>query len=151
MIPNINKELVIAASQETCFYVFTQKMDSWWPRDYHVGSCPMREMMLEAKPEGRWYTLHEDGSEVNVGKVLTWSPYDLLVLNWQIDANFQYDPAVTTEVEVQFIPEGLGVTRVTLEHKDLDRLGEGGKSIDSMDEGWGFIMNLYKGVTEVES
>ena len=69
MIPNIKKELVIEAAQETCFNVFTQQMDSWWPRDHHAGQCPMREMVLESGLGGRWYTKHEDGSEVNVGTV----------------------------------------------------------------------------------
>jgi len=137
MIPNIKKELVIAAAQDTCFNVFTQKMDLWWPREYHVGQCPMVEMLLESGTGGRWYTRHEDGSEVNVGTVLTWNPFELLVLNWQIDANFRYNPKVVTEVEVKFIAEGAGTTRVLLEHKDLDRMGEGGKAIESMDGGWG--------------
>lgn len=148
MIPDINKELVIAASQETCFNVFTQKMDSWWPRDHHVGKSPMCEMLLEAKPEGRWYSKHEDGSEVNVGTVLTYDPYSLLVLNWQINADFQYDPNVFTEVAVRFIAEGPKTTRVKMEHKDLDRMGQGGKAVESMDSGWGFIMNLYKDAAE---
>ena len=38
-----------------------------------------------------------------------------------------------------------------MEHKDLDRLGEGGKAIESMDGGWGMIMNLYKKVVEHEA
>lgn len=151
MIPNIRKELFVAASQETCFTVFTQKMDTWWPRDHHVGQCPMREMVLESGKDGRWFTIHEDGSEVNVGFVLTWHPYDLLVLNWQIDANFQYDPKVVTEVEVKFIAEGPNATRVLMEHKDLDCLGEGGKAIESMDVGWSMILNLYKNIAEHEA
>ncbi|WPU91554.1 SRPBCC family protein [Mucilaginibacter sabulilitoris] len=147
MIPNIKKELVVNAAQQTCFEAFTQKMDTWWPRTHHVGKCPMTEMVLEAGQGGRWYSKHEDGSEVNVGIILAWNPYDLLLLNWQIDANFQYDPSITTEVEVKFIAEG-DRTRVFMEHKDLERLGEGGKAIDSMDEGWGMILNLYKNVVE---
>ena len=151
MIPNIKKELVVAASQETCFNIFTQQMDAWWPKTHHVGKCPMTEMVLEQRKSGRWYSKHEDGSDVNVGTILTWHPYDLLVLNWQIDANFQYDPQITTEVEVRFIPEDAQTTRVLMEHKDLDRLGEGGKAIESMDEGWGMIMNLYKNIAEYEA
>lgn len=151
MIPNIKKELLIAAGQESCFKVFTQKMDLWWPKTHHVGKCAMVEMVLEQGQGGRWYSKHEDGSEVNVGTVLSWNPYDLLVLNWQIDANFQYDPGITTEIEVQFIAEGPKTTRVLMEHKDLNRLGEGGKAIESMDEGWGMILNLYKNTVEYEA
>ena len=151
MIPNINKELTVAATQETCFKVFTQKMDAWWPKTHHVGKCPMVEMILEPGEGGRWYSKHEDGSEVNVGTVLTWNPDDLLILNWQIDANFQCDPRILSEVEVKFIAVGPKSTRVLMEHKNLDRLGQGGKSIESMDEGWGMILNLYQNVAEHEA
>jgi len=147
MIPNIKKELLVNASQQHCFEVFTRQMDAWWPNTHHVGKTPMTEILLEPALGGRWYSKHEDGSEVDVGTVLTWNPYDLLILNWQINANFECDPGIVSEIEVQFIPEG-EQTRVIMEHKNLDRLGEGAKAIESMDEGWGMIMNLYKNKAE---
>jgi uncharacterized protein YndB with AHSA1/START domain len=151
MIPNIKKELIVSAAQDTCFKVFTEKMDAWWPKTHHVGKCPMVEMILEPGQGGRWYSKHEDGSEVNVGNVLVWHPYDLVVLNWQIDANFQCDPHIMSEVELKFIAEGAKSTRVLLEHKHLERLGQGGKAIESMDGGWGMILNLFKSITEDEA
>ncbi|WP_448699546.1 SRPBCC family protein [Mucilaginibacter sp. AW1-3] len=146
-IESIKKELLVEASQETAFNVFTSKMGAWWPKTHHVGSCPMIELILESKPNGRWYSTHEDGSEVNVGHILVWDPYGRLVLNWQINGDFKYDAALTTEVEVRFIAEGPKRTKVIMEHRDLDKLG-GGKAIGSMDEGWGMIMNLYKDLAD---
>ena len=151
VIENISKEVLLAASQETAFKVFTEKMDLWWPKTHHVGTCPVTETVLEPNVNGRWYTKHEDGSEVNVGHVLTWDPYSLLILNWQIDGNFKCDPSLTTEVELQFIAEGPKTTRVKFEHKNLQRLAGGTKVIESMDMGWGMIMNLYKQVAENEN
>jgi len=148
MITEINKELQVNASQETCFTVFTQQMDAWWPKAYHIGMCPMRNAVLEAGPNGRWYSRHVDGKDITIGKVLTWDPYQLLVLAWQIDGNFQYDPALVTEVEVQFIAKGPNSTLVKFAHKNLERLAGGAKVIEGMDEGWGTIMQLYRGVTE---
>ncbi|HET6255422.1 MAG TPA: SRPBCC family protein [Puia sp.] len=144
----IEKEVLVKASQETAFKVFTEKMDSWWPKTHHVGKTPMLESILEPKKNGRWYGRHEDGSESNVGYVLEWEPYGRLVLAWQVDGNFHYDPDLITEVEVQFIPEGRGSTRVKLGHKDLQKLMGGSKVIADMDGGWGMIMNLYKNVTD---
>jgi len=46
------------------------------------------------------------------------------VLSWDIDANFQYDPKLKTEIEVRFIAEEDGSTRVELEHRRLDRFGD---------------------------
>lgn len=142
----INKEVLVQASQETAFDVFTKKIDQWWPKTHHVGKCPMVESVLERKPGGRWYSRHEDGSEVTIGKVLTWDPYGLLILAWQIDGNFQYDPQLETEVVVSFIAEDNRTTRVTMEHRDIQKLMGGAKVIENMDEGWGMIMGLYREV-----
>lgn len=133
-------------SQETAFKVFTEKMDLWWPRTHHIGKSPMTELVLEPKARGRWYSRHEDGSEQDNGYVLTWDPYKLLVLAWQINGNFQFDPSLITEVEVHFIAEAPETTRVKFEHKNMERLG-GGKA-ESMDEGWGKILQLYKNITK---
>jgi len=148
IIESITKELLVAASQETAFTVFTGKMDLWWPKTHHIGKCPMVELVLEQQQGGRWYSRHEDDSEADIGYVLTWNPYGKLVLAWQVDGNFQYDPTLITEVEVNFIPEGPKTTRIIVEHRDLEKLAGGSKLIESMDEGWGMIMNLYKNVAE---
>jgi uncharacterized protein YndB with AHSA1/START domain len=146
-IETIKKELVVEASQEKAFKVFTEKMDLWWPRTHHIGSTPMTEVLLDPGVNGRWYSRHEDGSEVTNGYVMKWLPYELVVLAWQINGDFEFDAGLITEVEVQFIPEGPKQTRVKLEHKNLDRLG-GGKAIESMDRGWGHILELYKNLID---
>ncbi|MDE3249301.1 MAG: SRPBCC domain-containing protein [Bacteroidota bacterium] len=148
MITQINKEVQVAASQETCFTVFTQQMDAWWPRAYHIGAAPMRYAKLEAKPGGRWFSTHADGSEVNIGKVLIWDPFQRLVLNWQIDGNFTFDPNLTTEVEVQFVAKDASNTTIKFSHKNLERLAGAAKVIESMDQGWGTIVNLFKGIAQ---
>ena len=147
-LTSIKKEFTVAAAQETAFKVFTEKMDLWWPRTHHIGSTDMTEMVLEPHVNGRWYSKHTDGSEADAGYVQTYQPYDLLVLIWQINADFKCDPNLVTEVVTEFIPEGPNLTRVKFEHKDLHKLGSGRKVVASMDEGWGMIMELYKKAAE---
>ncbi|MCR8557619.1 SRPBCC family protein [Mucilaginibacter sp. BJC16-A38] len=146
-IKSIKKELIVEASQATSFKVFTEQMDAWWPRTHHIGKSPMIELVLEPGINGRWYSRHEDGSEANIGHVLQWEPYGLVVLAWQINGEFKFDPTLITEVEIQFIPEGPKKTIVKFEHKNMERLGSGGKTFESMDEGWGQILELYKAVS----
>jgi hypothetical protein len=140
---SIRKEFTVDAPQSVAFDTFTQEMDLWWPRTHHIGKTPMIELVLEPGVNGRWYSRHEDGSEVNIGRVLEWDPYAKLILAWQVNGSFAYDKNLLTEVEVDFITESPEKTRVILEHRDLDRLGEG-KAIESMDQGWGMIMDLYR-------
>ena len=116
-----------------------------------VAGCPSRTgervRLAATRVGGRWYSKHKDGSEANTGYVLTYQPYDLLVLAWQIDGDFKCNPDLVTEVVVEFIPESSKHTRVKFEHKDLHKLGSG-KTVESMDKGWGDIMNLYKQFTD---
>jgi hypothetical protein len=55
---------------------------------------------------------------------LHWEPRSRLVLSWDITADWQYDPALQTEIEVRFITEGDAGTRVEFEHRRLDRYGD---------------------------
>jgi uncharacterized protein YndB with AHSA1/START domain len=143
ILSSIKKDFVVQASQKTAFEVFTQKMDLWWPRSHHTGTSDMTEVVVEPKVNGRWYTKHTDGSEVHIGYVLKYEPYELFVLAWQINGDFKSDPELVTEVVAEFIAAGPTTTRVKFEHKDLYKLGNG-KSVESMDGGWGTIMDLYK-------
>lgn len=106
----------------------------------------MKDVQIEPRVGGRWFERGEDGSECDWGKVLVWEPPRRVILGWQLNSKFSYDPAVTTEVEVRFIAEGADATRVELEHRYLERLGTAGqdlrKSVDSP-EGWGKLLELY--------
>lgn len=147
-LTSIKKEFTVKAARQTAFEVFTKKMDLWWPRTHHIGSAEMTQMVVEPCVNGRWYTKHADGTEANIGHVLTYQPYDLFVLAWQINGDFKCDPKLITEVVAEFIAEGPETTRVKFEHRDLHKLG-GGKAVESMDEGWGMILELYRKQAEL--
>ncbi len=142
---SIKKEFTVAASQQTAFEVFTDKIGLWWPKTHHIGTTDMVDSIIEPFVNGRWYSKHVDGSEALVGRVLTYQPYHLLVLGWQVNSDFKCDPDLTTDVVVEFIAEGPTTTRVKFEHKDIDKLN---KVAESMGQGWGKILQLYKNVAE---
>jgi len=143
----IKKEIIVAADLETTFKVFTEKMDAWWPRTHHIGKTPVTTFVLESGVGGRWYSLHEDDSECDIGKIMVWEPFTRLVLSWQVNGKFQYDPKLSTEVELLFIPLEHKKTQVCLQHKNLELLGEG-EHIKGMDTGWEMILNLFKILAE---
>jgi uncharacterized protein YndB with AHSA1/START domain len=121
-VESVQRSVVVPATPEKAFEVFTARMTSWWPTRHHIGDAPIAEIVVEPHEGGRWFTRHEDGSETSTGFVRAWEPPRRLVLTWQISAEWRYDPALVTTVEVTFIPEGDG-TRVELEHRDLERFG----------------------------
>jgi uncharacterized protein YndB with AHSA1/START domain len=98
-------------------------MTRWWSGSHSIGSSPLKEAVVEPRLGGRWFERGQDGSECEWGRVLAWEPPGRIVLAWQIDAQWRFDSAPVTEVEVRFIPEGNG-TRVELEHRNVERLGD---------------------------
>jgi hypothetical protein len=122
-VESIRRQIVVPASRERAFEVFTSRMTTWWPSHHHIGSAPIQEIVVEPREGGRWYTRHEDGTETSTGYVAGWDPPERLALAWQITADWRYDPSLVTTVEVRFVEESPGRTRVELEHRDLDRYG----------------------------
>lgn len=119
----VRREVVVGASQSAAFRMFTEGIDRWWPRGHHIGDAPLAEAILEPREGGRWYARHEDGSETGTGYVMAWEPPERLVLAWQIDGDWKFDPSLVTAVEVRFVAEAADRTRVELEHRDLERFG----------------------------
>jgi uncharacterized protein YndB with AHSA1/START domain len=142
----VRKEIVVEAPQERAFRVFTEGLDRWWPRAHHIGKAELKEAVLEPRAGGRWYERGIDGSECLWGKVLVYEPPRRLVLAWQLNAQWQYDETLSTEVEVRFTAEGPRRTRVELEHRDLERFGSQmdavRKAFESPD-GWTGILAEY--------
>ncbi|HSD74453.1 MAG TPA: SRPBCC family protein, partial [Steroidobacteraceae bacterium] len=128
------------------FEVFTAGFARWWPRSHSISSVPQKEAVIEPRVGGRWFERGEDGSECDWGKVLVWEPPARVVLGWQLNADFKFDPNVTTEVEVRFIAEGANLTRVELEHRHLERFGDQGEILRQKvgsPEGWGKLLQAF--------
>jgi len=146
VIAPVRKEVLVEASVERCFEVFTAGIDRWWPREHHIGKSPLVREVLEPRLGGRWYGVSADGEECDVGKVLVWEPPRRLVLAWQITKDWQYHPDFVTEIEVLFTAEGPRRTRVELEHRNLERYGDAApafkKQIDAPG-GWGRILESF--------
>jgi len=142
----IVKRFTVPASPEKAFAVFTDRHGRWWPKTHSIGASPLKEAVIEPRVGGRWYGLLEDGTENMWGDVLAWEPPSRLVLAWRISGQWAYDPNLLTEIEVRFTAQGEGVTRVDFEHRNLERLGEGEGALqirNSMDSGWGLILDAY--------
>jgi hypothetical protein len=84
-------------------------------------------MVFEPREGGHIYDRGVDGSECHWARVLAYEPPTRLVFSWDINLQWQLesDPQRTSEVEVLFVAEGPDRTRVVLEHRNIDRHGEG--------------------------
>lgn len=131
----------VRAAPARAFALFTERMADWWPRGRTIAANPHVAIVVEPFAGGRWYERDADGTECGWGRVLAWEPPSRLLLGWQIDARWRYDPAFQTEVELTFAPLPEGGTRVRLEHRDLERFGaDAAAHADLLRGGWpGFL------------
>ncbi|MCE4554340.1 SRPBCC domain-containing protein [Roseateles cellulosilyticus] len=92
---------------------------------------------------GRWYERGDSGAEADWGRVLTWRPPAMLRLSWQVSAQWQPDPSIATVVELRFLPEGAGRTRLELEHVGFEHYGAQAEAMQAMFDspgGWSGIL-----------
>jgi len=146
--PNsVRKVMNVQAHTVLAWRVFTEKMGTWWPLAvYKIGKTKAVDAIIEPRVGGRWYERGDDGSTCQWGSVLSWEPPSRLVLSWDIDANWQYDPDLKTEIEVRFIAEGRDATRVELEHRKLDRYGarrDEMRRIFDTEGDWGRLLAMF--------
>jgi uncharacterized protein YndB with AHSA1/START domain len=144
----VRVSIVVRATPERAFQVYTAELDSWWPRSHHIGKSPMKRAIMEGRVGGRCYSEQEDGTDCPWGTVLTWEPPHRFTFAWQITPQWQYepDPAKSSEVEVRFVGLGDGTTRVDLEHRHFERHGAGAAAMRAgvgAPNGWGGLLKLY--------
>jgi uncharacterized protein YndB with AHSA1/START domain len=127
---SIQTEVVVEAPIERAFRVFTEEFDRIKPREHNMLGVDIAETVFEPQEGGRIYDRGTDGSECQWARVLAYEPPDRVVFSWDISPQFQLetDLSKASEVEVRFISETPERTRVELEHRHLDRHGEGWES-----------------------
>jgi uncharacterized protein YndB with AHSA1/START domain len=119
---SVTASVEVAVDPTTAFEVFTEDIDAWYKRGPHSFKDSKRAVAVRFEPGvgGRLIEVHDPvtGEGIEWGRVLVWEPGTRLVF---ADLLSSAPPAPLTEVEVRFASVE-GGTRVTLEHRGLDRL-----------------------------
>jgi uncharacterized protein YndB with AHSA1/START domain len=127
----------VKAAPARAFELFASHMEHWWPKGKTIGKAPHVAMVLQPRAGGRWFERDADGNETHWGQVLDWDPPSRLLLGWQINSEWGYDPDLLTEVELIFAPAMGGGTIVTLTHRNLERFGaEAARHAEKLGGGW---------------
>jgi uncharacterized protein YndB with AHSA1/START domain len=144
----VQTSIVVDVPVERAFTVFTDDIASWWPPDHHILEAELRDMVFEPRAGGYVYDRGVDGSECRWARVLVYEPPTRVVFSWDISLQWKVepDPARTSEVEVRFVAEGTDRTRVELEHRHLERHGDGWQGMrDAVgsDGGWAQGLRIF--------
>ncbi|MDV3223080.1 SRPBCC family protein [Intrasporangium sp.] len=144
----VRRQIVVAASAEKAFDVFTERFGDFKPPEHNLLSVPIAETVLEPRVGGHIYDRGTDGSECRWARILVFEPPRRLVFSWDIGPTWQLetDPSNSSEVEVRFISETADRTRVELEHRNLDRHGPGWPAVSKgvgEEQGWPLYLERY--------
>ena len=143
-IAPVVKSVSVKVPPERAFEIFTSQMGRWWPAGKTIGKLPHVAVVIEPRAGGRWFERDAEGAETNWGKVLAWEPPTRLLLGWQLNSKFAYDPEFLTEVELTFAPASGGGSIVTLEHRDLERFGADAEKVaEQISRGWPEVLAKF--------
>ncbi|MQA77376.1 MAG: ATPase [Streptosporangiales bacterium] len=120
----VHRSVTVPIEPARAFTLFTEQMTAFWPPEHSIGAAAIAEVVVEPRAGGRWFERGTDGVECAWGRVAVWEPPGRLVLLWQIGADWQFDPELETEVEVTFVEDAPGHTRLDLRHRHLERYGD---------------------------
>ena len=147
----VQASVVVNAPADRAFRLFTEQFDRIKPREHNMLGVDIAESVFEPRVGGRVFDRGVDGSECQWGRVLAYEPPARIVFTWDISPAWQIetDPDRASEVEVRFVEDGPDRTRVELEHRHLDRHGDGWEGTRegvSGDQGWPLYLRRFAAV-----
>ncbi|MDE5458605.1 ATPase [Bradyrhizobium sp. CSA112] len=147
-IASVKHCIVVEAPIGHAFKVFTEDFGRFKPAEHNLLSVPIAETVFEPRVGGHLYDRGIDGSECRWARVLAYEPPNRVLLSWNISPQWQIetDPNKTSEWEVRFTAETAHRTRVEIEHRHLERHGEGWQSVrDGVagDQGWPLYLQRF--------
>ena len=140
VIEPVRQGLTVPLGVEEAWRLFTEETASWWPlRTRSVFEEEARDVRIEPGVGGEMFETSGSGERAHWARVLEWEPPRRLVLAWRVN------PAAPapTEIEVTFAAVD-GGTRVDIEHRGWERLGDGGRATrDRYDGGWPEVLEAF--------
>jgi uncharacterized protein YndB with AHSA1/START domain len=145
---SVKQSIVVEAPIAQAFRVFTEGFGRFKPTEHNLLGVPIAETVFEPRVGGYLYDRGIDGSECRWARVLAYDPPNRVLLSWNIDPRWQIetDPDKVSEWEVRFTAETAHRTRVQIEHRNLERHGDGWQSVRAgvaSDQGWPLYLRRF--------
>jgi uncharacterized protein YndB with AHSA1/START domain len=141
--PVARAEVVVPASPEDAFRIFTDEIGLWWRRDTPYWNDRERGLTIRIEPRvgGRFLEIYdlECGAGLEVGRVTVWEPGERRALSW---TQVGWPAGVSTDVEVTFDPVVEG-TLVRLEQTGFERVPDAERYLPGYDAGWKEVLGWF--------
>jgi uncharacterized protein YndB with AHSA1/START domain len=147
----VQASIVVDASVEKAFDVFTGDFGRFKPPEHNMLGVEIAQTVFERHVGGHLFDRGVDGSECRWARILEYEPPNRVVLTWNISPQWQIetDPTKASEWEVRFVSETPERTRVEIEHRNLDRHGDGWEGVRAGiggEQGWPLYLHRYAAV-----
>jgi len=144
----VRHSIVVEVPIEEAFRVFTEDFGRFKPPEHNLLGSDISETVFETWVGGHVFDRAVDGAVCRWARVLAYEPPNRVMISWDINPYWQIETDLekTSEVEVRFHVESPTKTRVELQHRHLDRHGEGWEGVrDAVDgdQGWPLYMHRY--------
>jgi uncharacterized protein YndB with AHSA1/START domain len=116
----VKKSIVVGRDVQGAFGIWTDQINVWWPVGHSISGDPKTQVFIEGRVGGRFYERASNGAEYDWGAVEIWEPPYHLAFTWYLGSS----PELPTRVEVEFIPLDENRTRVEIEHRGPELIGE---------------------------
>ncbi|MGW0248397.1 SRPBCC family protein [Nocardia goodfellowii] len=152
----VRTHIVVEAPVERAFAVFTERFGDFKPPEHNILGVEPAETVFEPRVGGHIYDRAAEGTECRWARVLAYDPPHRLVFSWNIDPRWQIEsnPDKTSEVEVRFIAETAQRTRVELEHRHIERHGQGWQTIHDCvngETGWPAYLPRFAAILDKDN
>jgi uncharacterized protein YndB with AHSA1/START domain len=116
----VTKSIIVELDVAGAFRAWTEQIRAWWPVSHSSSGDPKTQVFIEGKVGGRFYERASNGVEYDWGAVDVWDPPYRLAFTWYLGSNQE----LPTRVEVQFVSLDENKTRIELEHRGPELIGE---------------------------
>lgn len=141
----INKTLTVPLSPTQAFELFTQNMDTWWPKGSHSVTGDTSKIIFPTHKDGDIIETGADGSTNVWGTLIAYDPGKYLAFSWHPGRG----PEEATTVTVSFTQTEAG-TRCDLTHGGFEILGDTADAVStSYLNGWDLVLGCYMTAAKV--
>jgi len=140
LIEPLRLSLVVECPASHAFETWTARTSAWWPKTHTLSGDSCRDVVFEPREGGRIFERNAAGDEIDWGEVTVWEPPHRLGYLWHIAT----DRSDATDVEIVFHQLPDSTTRIEIEHRGWERLGDKGAPWrDANQAGWDGVLPPY--------
>ncbi len=140
----INKTLTVPLNAAEAFALFTDQIDTWWPKASHSVKGAKSRLTFPTHKDGEITETGEDGEIAVWGKLIAYDPGKYLAFSWHPGRSEKEATIVT----VTFTETADG-TLCALTHGGFDILGDTADAVStSYLKGWDMVLGCYARATK---